>query len=71
MPTADGPNSIIFSYWRRSLDLVGRLFDENDITFCRVDGTINAAQRKKVLQQFYEDSSIRVLLITQGTGAVG
>lgn len=64
-------SSIVFSYWRRSLDLVGRLFDEQAITYCRVDGTIHSTQRKKVLQQFHEDPLTRVLLISQGTGSVG
>ncbi|KAJ5802175.1 uncharacterized protein N7503_004625 [Penicillium pulvis] len=63
--------SIVFSFWRRSLDLVGRMFDEEAIAYCRVDGAIHALQRKKILQQFQEDSSKRVLLITQGTGSVG
>lgn len=69
--TANIPISIVFSYWRRSLDLVGRLFHEEGIAYCRVDGTIDSAQRKKLLRQFQEDMSIRVLLITQGTGSVG
>ncbi|KAJ5338183.1 hypothetical protein N7452_004911 [Penicillium brevicompactum] len=67
----DKERSIVFSYWRRSLDLVGRLFDEQAIAYCRVDGTIHSTQRKKVLQQFHEDPLTRVLLITQGTGSVG
>ncbi|CAG7998711.1 unnamed protein product [Penicillium salamii] len=63
--------SIVISYWRRSLDLVGYLFDKEAIAYCRVDGAVHSAHRKKVLQQFHDDPSIRVLLITQGTGAVG
>lgn len=65
------PFSIVFSYWRRSLDLVGRLFNEEAIAYCRVDGAVHSPQRKKVLQQFHEDPLTRVLLITQGTGSVG
>lgn len=65
------PFSIVFSYWRRSLDLVGRLFNEEAIAYCRVDGAVHSPQRKKVLQQFHEDPLTRVLLITQCTGSVG
>ena len=63
--------SIVFSFWRRSLDLVGQLFKQEGIEFGRVDGDIPPVQRKKVLAQFYDDPSIRVLLMTLGTGAVG
>ncbi|KAL2830493.1 SNF2 family N-terminal domain-containing protein [Aspergillus cavernicola] len=63
--------SIIFSSWRRSLDLVGSLFHNNGILFTRVDGTMNTSQRKSALKEFQTDSSIRVLLMTIATGAVG
>ncbi|KAK3389795.1 SNF2 family N-terminal domain-containing protein [Podospora didyma] len=63
--------SIIFSFWRRSLDLVGELFDEEGIAFNQVDGNVDPAQRRKLLAQFHDDSSVRVLLMTIGTGAVG
>ncbi|PGH01880.1 hypothetical protein AJ80_08952 [Polytolypa hystricis UAMH7299] len=63
--------SIIFSVWRRSLDLVGKLFHENGILFSRVDGTMDLSQRKKALAEFLNNSSVRVLLMTIGTGAVG
>ncbi|KAJ5520813.1 hypothetical protein N7463_001266 [Penicillium fimorum] len=69
--TANMPFSIVFSYWRRTLDLVGHLFNEEGITYCRVDGAVHSLQRKKVLQRFHEDPLTRVLLITQGTGSVG
>ncbi|KAI4859476.1 SNF2 family N-terminal domain-containing protein [Hypoxylon rubiginosum] len=62
--------SIVFSAWIRSLDAVASLFTEHDITFRRVDGGILHAKRKKMLSEF-RDPSVRVLLITLGTGAVG
>ncbi|KAI0406998.1 hypothetical protein F4802DRAFT_555264 [Xylaria palmicola] len=63
--------SIVFSFWRRSLDLVEKLFTEQGITFSRVDGSIHAPKRSEVLKTFQENPSIRVLLMTIGTGAVG
>lgn len=67
---ADVQPSIVFSAWIRSLDAVASLFTEHDITFRRVDGGILHAKRKKMLSEF-RDPSVRVLLITLGTGAVG
>ncbi|PLB50322.1 hypothetical protein P170DRAFT_463556 [Aspergillus steynii IBT 23096] len=63
--------SIIFSFWRESLDIVGRVFDEQGMSFCRVDGKIAPTQRQAVLEEFQRNSAVRVLLMTIGTGAVG
>lgn len=67
---ADIQLSIVFSAWIRSLDAVASLFAEHDIIFRRVDGGIPHAKRKQMLSEFH-DPSVRVLLITLGTGAVG
>ncbi|KAH6856125.1 SNF2 family N-terminal domain-containing protein [Chaetomium sp. MPI-CAGE-AT-0009] len=63
--------SIIFSFWRRSLDLVEKLFNEEGIVFGRVDGDVDPPRRRKILRDFHEDPSVKVLLMTIGTGAVG
>lgn len=63
--------SIVFSFWRQSLDVVGQMFDHHGIEFCRVDGHLAPAQRQDVLKEFQQKSSIRVLIMTIGTGAVG
>ncbi|KAH7171251.1 DNA repair and recombination protein RAD5C [Dactylonectria macrodidyma] len=63
---------IIFSAWKRTLNLVECLFTENGITYCRVDGSISSiGRRKKILFDFQERADMRVLLMTLGTGAVG
>ncbi|KAI1769275.1 SNF2 family N-terminal domain-containing protein [Hypoxylon sp. FL1150] len=62
--------SIVFSAWIRSLNAVTNLFTEYSITFRRVDGEISHAKKKQMLSEFH-DPSVRALLITLGTGAVG
>ncbi|KAI1410434.1 SNF2 family N-terminal domain-containing protein [Hypoxylon sp. FL1857] len=62
--------SIVFSSWIRSLDAVARLFTEHNITFRRIDGSLPVSQRRQILSEFY-DPSVKVLLMTLGTGAVG
>ncbi|KAK3684318.1 SNF2 family N-terminal domain-containing protein [Podospora appendiculata] len=63
--------SIVFSFWRRSLDLVGKLFEEQGLNFRRVDGSVPSNLRRKILAEFYNNPEVRVLLMTIGTGAVG
>lgn len=63
--------SIVFSYWKQSLNCVGRLLQEHGIVFCRVDGDLRVPDRKMKLKKFREDPSIRVLLMTLSTGGVG
>ncbi len=47
------------------------MFEEEGIVFRRVDGNIEPTQRKELLVEFHNDVSVRVLLMTLGTGAVG
>lgn len=63
--------SIVFSSWTKSLDLVGRYFEHNNIPFSRIDGTYTLSQRQKILEAFDTDASVQILLMTTGTGAVG
>lgn len=63
--------SVVFSFWKRTLDIVGKLFTANGINFLRVDGSLPFAARKTVLSEFQTSSEKTVLLMTLGTGAVG
>ncbi|KAI1354797.1 hypothetical protein F5Y01DRAFT_272743 [Xylaria sp. FL0043] len=63
--------SIVFSFWRRSLDLIEKLLNEQGIHFGRVDGTVPPSKRQEMLANFRDNPSVRVLLMTIGTGAVG
>jgi SWI/SNF-related matrix-associated actin-dependent regulator of chromatin subfamily A3 len=63
--------SIVFSFWKRSIDLVGKLFNEEGIPFGRVDGDVDPPRRRKILEEFHSNHSLRVLVMTIGTGAVG
>ncbi|KAK4221420.1 SNF2 family N-terminal domain-containing protein [Podospora fimiseda] len=68
----DQEKCIIFSVWKRTLSLVERLLSQNDIRYCRVDGSVSTTnKRKKILLEFQQDPQLKVLLMTLGTGAVG
>jgi SNF2 family DNA or RNA helicase len=68
---ADEQRSIIFSFWKTTLDIVAQLFDAQAMPYCRIHGQIPASKRNKILSNFEKLDEVRILLITLGTGAVG
>ena len=71
MLTYFGVPSIVFSTWKKSLELVARLLAVKNIPFVSVDGSVSLKDRKNVLLDFQENSTTAVLLMTLGTGAMG
>ncbi|KAH8892451.1 hypothetical protein GQ53DRAFT_861762 [Thozetella sp. PMI_491] len=63
--------SIVFSFWKKTLDIVQDMLVNQGVSFCRVDGSLSPSKRRTVLKRFQENPSISVLLMTLGTGAVG
>lgn len=65
-------DSIIFSCWTKTLELVEVHLERIGLTaYTRIDGDTPLGQRQKILDEFAADDSIRVLLMTTGTGAFG
>ncbi|EPE30717.1 P-loop containing nucleoside triphosphate hydrolase [Glarea lozoyensis ATCC 20868] len=56
--------SIVFSAWKKSLDLVACLFSIKAIPFAIVDGSLPLPERRKALSSFKSDPDIKVLNIT-------
>jgi len=63
--------SVIFSFWKKTLDVIAGMFDSHGIHFIRIHGSLPAAKRADILSHFETNTSTKVLLITFGTGAVG
>ena len=63
--------SIVFSFWKKSLDIVDAMLSTKGISHLRVDGSVPFGQRKLILQQFQNSDADMVLLMTLGVGAVG
>ncbi|XP_020230971.1 DNA repair protein RAD5A [Cajanus cajan] len=68
---SSGSKSIVFSQWTAFLDLLQIPFTRSNISFVRLDGTLNLQQREKVIKQFSEDSNTLVLLMSLKAGGVG
>jgi len=67
----NGEKSIVFSSWKKTLNIAARLLQNTGIHFNRIDGSLTLSERKKVLADFRSNGGATVLLMTLGTGAVG
>ncbi|KAI1091078.1 SNF2 family N-terminal domain-containing protein [Rostrohypoxylon terebratum] len=63
--------SIVFSCWKKTLNLVQELLNISNIRCVMVDGSLPLAQRLRVLKEFRSPIGANILLMTLGTGAVG
>lgn len=66
-----GTKSIVFSQWTAFLDLLQIPLSRCNISFLRLDGTLNQQQREKIIRQFSEDGNVKVLLMSLKAGGVG
>ena len=62
---------VIFSQWTRFLDIVQARLDREGYPYCRLDGTMNAAQREKALNALDQDKECKIMLASLGVCAVG
>ncbi|KAJ5626592.1 helicase [Penicillium herquei] len=62
---------IVFSGWKRTLDIVTLLLTQCTIRHATIDGSVPSTERLRALSSFNIDPALNVLLMTIGTGAVG
>jgi SWI/SNF-related matrix-associated actin-dependent regulator of chromatin subfamily A3 len=63
--------SIVFSVWRKTLDIAAQLCDGANVRHVRIDGSVPQAQRQQALHDFTTKPEVTALLMTLGTGALG
>ncbi|KAF1995033.1 hypothetical protein P154DRAFT_475038 [Amniculicola lignicola CBS 123094] len=63
--------SIVFSSWKKTLTLFGKLLSHHDAHYAMIDGSLSLSERLKVLKDFRSPTGANMLLMTLGTGAVG
>jgi len=61
----------VFSSWKKTTDAVAYLCAATNIKFKLIDGTTRQVDRARAVEQFKNDPSISVLIMTLGTGALG
>jgi SWI/SNF-related matrix-associated actin-dependent regulator of chromatin subfamily A3 len=62
--------SIVFSFWRKTLDLIEVELNTNRLPSVRMDGTVSIRDRQRVISEF-ENTPVPILLMTTGTGSQG
>ncbi|KAL1966062.1 hypothetical protein VTN77DRAFT_4810 [Rasamsonia byssochlamydoides] len=63
--------SIVFSCWTKTLDILERLLNDQQLRFVRVDGEVSYAERSNRFNEFQKSREVTILLMTYGIGAVG
>ncbi|KAH6967255.1 P-loop containing nucleoside triphosphate hydrolase protein [Fusarium venenatum] len=62
---------VVFSTWRRTLDIIEAGLTQSSILSVRFDGTVPQKSRQNVVDKFRTDPSIRIMLLTLSCGAAG
>ncbi|KAF2962653.1 hypothetical protein GQX73_g10920 [Xylaria multiplex] len=69
-PNTQSFSSIVFSFWKTTLDVAATALEHEGITYARIDGDVNSKKRVEIFEDFSKQT-YRVLLITLSCGAVG
>ncbi|MEO6668705.1 MAG: SNF2-related protein [Ferruginibacter sp.] len=62
---------LVFSQFTEMLHLIKVVLDENKISYCYLDGKTPASKRKEAVDEFQNNESIKVFLISLKAGGVG
>ena len=68
---ADGHRILIFSVWTTCLDLLGCLLEQMGLEFLRMDGQTAVNERQDLIDQFNQNSSIPVFLLSTKACGLG
>lgn len=69
--TANKVTSIVFSSWKKTLDLAAELLKQASLKYDIIHGSLSLKQRLRVLKDFKSMLGPNILLMTLGTGAEG
>ncbi|KAI9205646.1 putative helicase [Polychytrium aggregatum] len=68
----DGHKVLIFSQMRKMLDIIADWCEyEKKWKFCRIDGHVSISDRKKQMDEFNSDPSIKLFLLSTRAGGLG
>jgi len=68
---SQGHRVLIFSQWKKTLNLIQQFITEMGWNMMRMDGSTNIASRQSMVDRFNSDTSIFGMLMTTRTGGVG
>lgn len=64
-------DSVVFSYWTNTLDLVQMMLNNQGISYTRIDGTMSLSKRNEALGAFKNKDTVRVILVSITCGGAG
>lgn len=67
----NGEKILIFSLFTQMLDILERVLSIHNWKFLRLDGSTQVDTRQNIIDKFYEDSSISVMLLSTKAGGFG
>ena len=70
-PEEEPEKSIVFSAWTTHLDLIEPSLTQAGIVFTRLDGSMSLKQRTTAINQFRENRSVHVILVSIYAGGLG
>ena len=68
---ANGDRTLVFSQFTSVMDILQWVFDSLDISYSRIDGSTPIQDRQGLIDQFYEDESISVFMLSTKSGGAG
>ncbi|KAF2707806.1 hypothetical protein K504DRAFT_383409 [Pleomassaria siparia CBS 279.74] len=68
---ANGDRTLVFSQFTSVMDILQWVLDSHDMSYFRLDGSTPIAERQDMLDQFYEDESIPVFMLSTKSGGAG
>jgi SWI/SNF-related matrix-associated actin-dependent regulator 1 of chromatin subfamily A len=67
----NGDRTLIFSQFTSVMDILQLVLDTLDVSYSRIDGSTDIRDRQPLLDQFYEDESISVFMLSTKSGGAG
>ncbi|POW12409.1 hypothetical protein PSTT_04467 [Puccinia striiformis] len=68
---ANSTKAVVFSTWTRFLDLIGIALEQHQISFLRLDGSLNSKMQDRCLENFKQSTNTCLLLASLQTAGVG
>jgi len=67
----DPIKSVVFSCWTSHMDLLELSFQNNGISYVRLDGSLSRAQRSAAIAQFRDMPTVEVIMVSLMAGGLG
>lgn len=68
---ANGDRTLLFSQFTSVLDILEAVLETVNISFSRIDGAVSVAERQDLIDQYHQDESIQVFMLSTKAGGTG